>query len=367
MDLFTPRLAQDIIDELCETVSHDIYITDRYGRVIASNKVREIGRLNLAAMNALNSRHIFRVWVKTDTQNTGASIPIAYSGSIIGALSLEGDLQEISPIILLLKTSVELLINQKAILDSNVQIRRIYEQYLREWFAHRGEYDKPFIRRGLELNKDILLHRVAVVFHDRNPMEDMDSLLGDILERSDAYVSHMDGVHIALIVDNAKCAVKLQRILDQGLGEKMGISQPLGHAFAAISQAKRALEIGDLFFRSEPVIHYENVRLIDETARYPCTDEMRRVIRLLEENGRSANLIQTLFTYVYHNGNIQQTIEELFIHRNSLNYRFQRIREITGYDPEKLQELMFLYTALVCTRLNGVSHTTPEETYVGPI
>ena len=361
MDYFNSHLAQDIIDELGGTISHDIYITDRHGRIIASNKVREIGRLNLAAMNAVNSRNIFRVWVKTDTQNTGASIPIAYSGSIIGALSLEGDLQEISPILPLLKTSVELLIHQKAMLDSNVQIRRIHEQFLREWFSHRGEYDKHIISRGLELNKDILLRRVAVVFHDRNPVEDMDTFLADILDRNDAYISHADGVHIALVVGNSKCAAKLKRILDQGLGKKMGVSQPLCHAFSAISQARRALEIGDLFFRNEPMIHFENVRLIDETARHPCTGEMRHIIALLEKNGRSSNLIQTLFAYVYHNGSIQQTIDELFIHRNSLNYRFQRIREITGYDPEKFQELMFLYTALICTRMDDVIRSENHE------
>lgn len=355
MEHFTSRLAQDIVDELCGTISHNIYITDRYGRVIASNNLREIGRLNLGAMNALNSRNVFRVWVKTDTQNTGASVPIAYSGSIIGALSLEGDLQEINPVLPLLKTSVELLIHQKAILDSSVQIRRIHEQFLREWFSLRGEYDQSFISRGLELNKDVLLPRIAVVFRDRDSMEDMDSLLADILERSDAYISHSNGVHVALIADNPKFPVKLQRILEQGLGEQLGISRPSGHAFGAITQAGRALEIGEKFLRSEQVIAYEQVRLVDETAGRPCTGEMRRIIGLLEANGRSANLVQTLFTYVYHNGNIQKTIDELFIHRNSLNYRFQRIREITGYDPEKLQELMFLYTALVCTRMEGAN------------
>ena len=353
MDYFTSGLAQDIIDELRETISHDIHITDRYGRVIASSSIREIGRLNLSAMNALNSRNISRVWVKTDTQNTGASIPLTYSGAVIGALCLEGSLNEIDPIILLLKTSVELLIHQKAMLDSNVQIRRIHEQFLRDWIAHSGEYDKNFIDRGLELNKDIRLPRVAVVFHDKSPLEDMDSLLSDILDRSDGYVTHMDGNHIALIVDSPKLNSKLRRILDQGLSEKLGISQPTAHAFTAISQAQRALKIGDLFFPNESMIRYEQIRLIDDTASRPCTDEMRRVVGLLEENGRGASLTHTLLTYVDHNGNIQQTIDTLFVHRNSLNYRFQRIHEITGYDPEKLQELMFLYSALVCCRMEG--------------
>lgn len=351
MDYLTSRLAQEIIDELQETISHDIHITDHYGRVIASSKIREIGRLNLTAVNSLNTRNICRIWVQTDTQNTGASIPIVCNNTIIGALCLEGSLHEIDPIILLLKTSVELLIHQKAILDSNVQIRRLHEQFLREWIAYQGEYDKNFVDRGLDLHKDIRLPRVAVVLHDRTPLQDVDTPLADILERNDGYVTHMDGRHILLITDTPKLQEKLRRIQTQGISDKLGVSLPMCHANTAISQARRALLIGDLFFPNEALISYEKVRLIDATSAQPCTEEMRRVIRCLDAYGRSANLVETLFTYVYHNGNIQETIDALFIHRNSLNYRFQRIFEITGYHPEKLQELMFLYTALVCVRM----------------
>lgn len=356
MDHLTSRMAQEIIDELRKTISNDIHITDRHGRVIASSKVQKIGRLNLSAMASLNTRNISRIWEDTDTQVAGVSVPIIHNSAIIGVLCVDGKVQEIDPIILLLKTSVEMLIHQMAMLDSDVKLRRMREQYLREWISHPGDYDKNFVDRGLELRKDIQIPRVAAVMKDLAPFADIDSLLSEILERNDGFVTHWDGMHVLLIADNPKLNGKLQQIVCSGIGEKIGISQPLCHAQTAVHQAQRALLIGDLFLGSESIVSYPDVRLIDAVSTQTYTDEMRRVIRLLDEHGRGANLTETLFTYVFLNGNIQKTTEALFIHRNSLNYRFQRIYEISGYHPEQLQDLIFLYSALICSRISAASH-----------
>lgn len=43
-------------------------------------------------------------------------------------------------------------------------------------------------------------------------------------------------------------------------------------------------------------------------------------------------LVETLKTYLDAGGSLQRTAERLYIHRNTLNYRLKRIREITGAD-----------------------------------
>lgn len=44
----------------------------------------------------------------------------------------------------------------------------------------------------------------------------------------------------------------------------------------------------------------------------------------------NTNLIQTLEVYLNKNCNLNQTAETLFIHRNTIKYRLQRIEEITN-------------------------------------
>lgn len=59
-------------------------------------------------------------------------------------------------------------------------------------------------------------------------------------------------------------------------------------------------------------------QLIGPLARY---DEQHR-----------GSLVQTIDAYFAHHGNISKTAESLFVHRNTLLYRLERIQELTGQD-----------------------------------
>ena len=52
---------------------------------------------------------------------------------------------------------------------------------------------------------------------------------------------------------------------------------------------------------------------------------------LLKYEG-GGELIHTLEAYFEHNGNLSKTAESLYIHRNTLIYRMDRITEISGLD-----------------------------------
>jgi len=57
-------------------------------------------------------------------------------------------------------------------------------------------------------------------------------------------------------------------------------------------------------------------------------------------------LIQTLKAYFEHHGNLSQTAEALFIHRNTLLYRMERIAEITGLDLDNPETRLAVQLAL---------------------
>lgn len=65
---------------------------------------------------------------------------------------------------------------------------------------------------------------------------------------------------------------------------------------------------------------------------------------LAQEN--SLELLRTLESYFEHNGNISQTAEDLFIHRNTLMYRLERISAILNIDLEKPETRLALQLAL---------------------
>jgi purine catabolism regulator len=68
-------------------------------------------------------------------------------------------------------------------------------------------------------------------------------------------------------------------------------------------------------------------------------------------------LIRTLEAYFEHNGNLSQTAEGLFIHRNTLIYRMERIAGITGLDLDKPETRLAVQLALHIYRMKGSPRT----------
>lgn len=72
---------------------------------------------------------------------------------------------------------------------------------------------------------------------------------------------------------------------------------------------------------------------------------------LAYEGGRE--LIETLEAYFEHNGNLTQAAESLFIHRNTLIYRMERIAGIAGLDLDKPETRLAVQLALHIYRMRG--------------
>ena len=72
---------------------------------------------------------------------------------------------------------------------------------------------------------------------------------------------------------------------------------------------------------------------------------------LAYDGGRE--LLLTLESYFEHNGNMTQTAEALFIHRNTLIYRLERIAEIADLDMDKPQTRLAAHLALHISRMRA--------------
>jgi len=74
--------------------------------------------------------------------------------------------------------------------------------------------------------------------------------------------------------------------------------------------------------------------------------------RLLEHEGGD-ELIHTLEAYFEHNGNLSQAAEALYVHRNTLIYRIERIEALTSLDLDNPEERLALQLALRIYRMLG--------------
>jgi DNA-binding PucR family transcriptional regulator len=91
--------------------------------------------------------------------------------------------------------------------------------------------------------------------------------------------------------------------------------------------------------------------LLEALARSGGLSAFRELVRPLEDYDREHNsdLIRTLSVFFDMNANASETAERLFLHRNSLAYRLDRIRQITGLDLKSPETRLALQLGLLAS------------------
>jgi DNA-binding PucR family transcriptional regulator len=75
-------------------------------------------------------------------------------------------------------------------------------------------------------------------------------------------------------------------------------------------------------------------QLLRELAEGSALEPFRALIEPLREHDRArrSDLVRTLKTYFTAGGNASEAADRLFLHRNSMLYRLERIQKLTGLD-----------------------------------
>ncbi|MFP7494855.1 helix-turn-helix domain-containing protein [Terribacillus saccharophilus] len=76
------------------------------------------------------------------------------------------------------------------------------------------------------------------------------------------------------------------------------------------------------------------------------TDRQNIVHHILQGMHEDDELLRTVRMYFLCNQNLTLTAKKLYIHRNSLNYRLEKLTEKTGLDIRRFQDAFALYLAL---------------------
>lgn len=116
-------------------------------------------------------------------------------------------------------------------------------------------------------------------------------------------------------------------------------------------EALQAMQLGQRLKMHE-MVDFESLgiyrllgKLEDITAVQEFTNEVIGPLVQYDEQHRST-LVQTIDEYFNHHGNISQTAEALFIHRNTLLYRLDRIQELTGHNLNQANMRLALHLSL---------------------
>ncbi len=142
----------------------------------------------------------------------------------------------------------------------------------------------------------------------------------------------------------------------------IGVGNPVykvGDVASSYEQAIDAVEIAGTLGITEGVTVFEDLGLLHWLQQIPVDalslNRYYRAIVNLDGHDREQNkqLLLTLEMYLETGGVIKDASERLFVHRNTLIYRLERVEELTGIDLRNKEHQLNLSVALKTFRLRG--------------
>jgi sugar diacid utilization regulator len=230
----------------------------------------------------------------------------------------------------------------RGIADTELRLRRDLVHDLLD-----GTDDASALSRAEALDYDLRRPHRVVMVEGKGRSRAHDALLGAVRRamrkaRQEGLVETWSG-NVAIVTAGQADWEQLRRTVVSDLGGQCHIG--VGGTCARPSELPRSLREAGLALRLQKTLlpgsgacEYPRLGIFRMLAAIPDLTDVEEFVQewlgsLIDYDARrNAELVRTLTQYLEHGGNYDATAAELSVHKSTLKYRLQRIRELTGVE-----------------------------------
>ena len=372
MSILSIQLAREIVARTMAILPHNINVMDENGTIIGSGDPSRYGERHEGALLAIRQNRIVEIDLLAASRlqgvRLGVNLPLRHAGQTIGAIGISGEPELVRQYGELLRMSAEMMLEQKQLLFAMERDARLSEELVLKLVNGEAASDTLLQQWALQLNVDLAKPRIALVIHANHTELDLAALQALqqqlIAAKSDQLVARRS-LHEFIVLYPALDArqqwqaqqlfSELERWLNTlQIENKLKLHAALGHYFSQADGIALSYQTASATLQ-QPMAHrpllqaFEQQRLpvlLSPLASGWQAEFFRRPIQRLALHDKDQALYQTLQSWFDHDLHYAQTAQALHIHRNTLDYRLQRITELTQLDLSRLEERIQLYIAL---------------------
>ena len=348
-------LAQNIVESIKDVCEHDINFINTQGTIFASTNPTRIGDLHEIGRNAAQRRETIEVTEDNSFLGTqkGINIPFIYKGELAAVIGISGEPDEVRKFAYLAQKVTSLLLREQE-LDKQTHVQKtqlnqvihsiIYNEYLNPYYL--TEFLKKY---HTQADSE---YRTIIIKLDRRYNPSNFSLIEDRIYNAFAqtgsalYTYNYANEYILLLESSA--LEKSLYIFEQLIEKcrpliKIGIG--LSCEFVKQSKSYKSAQIAlQGIFGTESLAIYDSLDLEILLGAIPQETKLFFLKQTLDELPDSERKL--LRTYFSCDMSLKQTCDELYLHKNTLQYRLDKIWKLTGYNPRHFRDAVVLYMAL---------------------
>ncbi len=345
------RIFQSVVHQMKDAIDRTVGVIDETGAIIACSELSVIGENIGDCSKIFESSECVKVGTKT-FKTLGNRVNAEYAAFV------EGDDFEAKKLVSLVCISLE-------------NIKQCYdEKYDRGNFVKNVILDNIlpgdiFLKaRELRFNSDAARVVILIKIFAKDEVTALETLQNLFPEKNKDFVISINETDIALVKEvkpniETKDLEKLARsIIDSlgveyyshvlvGIGSTVTGIKSLARSF---KEAQVATEVGKFFDTEKIVISYDNLgiaRLIYQLPTTLCEMFLKEVFKKGSIESLDHETLFTIQRFFENNLNVSETSRKLFVHRNTLVYRLEKIKKLTGLDLREFDDAIVFKVALM--------------------
>ena len=362
-----PKIAESIVTNLKDVIQHEINLFDATGTIIASTDRTRIGTSHDGARLAISTKK--PVVIDNDHEFKGArhgiNAPVLFNGSVVAVIGITGPAEEVAPFGTVIEKMTEILLreNQKGITRFDQRERfsnlvtlltlREHDDDLVAYLASMLEIDFSLPRRA------VVVQPAHGGWPERGKADIYPALTSRLADDGTAFFSVTDQrviiyttqsyarMHPFLEGIKASIAHQVDCPLLVGIGDLVDSQDSYWRSYQQALQAIAWTAYLSSRDGSQDTSQFSNMGIgivISSVPRDAAEEYVSHVFADLPDE-KIQEYAELFYAYAKHNGSIKHCSEDLFMHKNTLQNRLNKIAEDTGYNPRDLKDFSTLDAA----------------------
>jgi carbohydrate diacid regulator len=359
------RVFQSVIVQMKEATDRAIGVADEQGFVIACSELSMIGSHldDMQAALADNPEQIFTSAVRTYKLLGVAGTRFDYAVFVAGHDAASKSLCILAAVAMNeARTNYEEKHNKatfvKNIISDNILPGDVYVRAKELHFVT----DVPravFLVRQLERSDVAALEVIQNLFPDRQrdfvlSVSETDIVVIKELVREDRPED------VTMVAEDIEAAVRSELLVKTviGIGTTAYHLRELADRY---KEAQVAIEVGKVFDTEKSIINYENLgigRIIYQLPTTLCEMFLSEVFKKNPIEALDQDTLETINKFFENNLNVSETSRKLYVHRNTLVYRLEKIKKITGLDLREFDHAIVFKVAMMVKKYLDTQNTS---------
>lgn len=378
----TTALAQQIVQRTTQIIPFKVNLIDAQGVILASTDPGRVGSVHPGAQLALARGASVELDATAARLLPGArpgiNLPLLVRGGVCGVVGLTGEPEAVRQFGELVRAMAEMMLEQAQLVSELQHEKRYREEFVSQLIARSGVSDTAMQAWAARLALDLRVPRAMLMLQVAHGGEQLEQVLSQ-LQQAQAALHLRWPALLTAVVSPGELAMldafpasgpqparaqqarqrlqELQQVAQQALTLPftlaMGVALPgLDGASASYESARQTARVGRARDAAQPLHSYLELSLpvlLSSLQDGWQAGQLRQVLAQLRSRDRSGVLLRTLDAWFGHHSHPTATAKALHIHRNTLDYRLQKIAGLTGLKLDETDDRLLLYVALQLT------------------